>query len=60
MVGMNKITKIADCFMRDESGATAIEYTLLVTLMGVALIPAVGDLSAATVVVFNFVEATFP
>jgi pilus assembly protein Flp/PilA len=31
-------------FLKDESGATAIEYGLIAALVGVALIPALGQL----------------
>ncbi len=33
-------------FLKDESGATAIEYGLLAALIGVALIPGLGLLRA--------------
>ena len=35
---------ILDAFMTDESGATAIEYGLIATLIAVAIIGAVGNL----------------
>ena len=34
-------------FLKDESGATAIEYGLIAALIGVALIPTLGDLGDA-------------
>ncbi len=34
-------------FLKDESGATAIEYGLIAALIGVALIPALGNLGTA-------------
>jgi pilus assembly protein Flp/PilA len=35
---MNKLKTIAHGFVREEDGATAVEYALLVALIGVAII----------------------
>jgi pilus assembly protein Flp/PilA len=39
------MTKFMTRFVRDESGATAIEYGLIAALMAVAVIAAIGALS---------------
>ena len=39
------MTKFMTRFVRDESGATAIEYGLIAALMAVAVIAAIGVLS---------------
>jgi pilus assembly protein Flp/PilA len=40
-------------FMRDESGATAIEYALIAAGIGIAIITAVNALGTAISVKFN-------
>ena len=44
-------------FVRDESGATAIEYSLIAALMAVALIAAVPTLGAAIGTSFGEIAA---
>ena len=36
--------RFVSCFLADQSGATAIEYGLIVALIGVVIIPAVTTL----------------
>ncbi|MEO1553295.1 MAG: Flp family type IVb pilin [Pseudomonadota bacterium] len=45
---MNKFRKCAARLGRDESGATAIEYGMIMALMAVALIGAIGATGAST------------
>ena len=49
----------ARCFIRDESGATSIEYTLLAAIMGVGIITSIQELrtalNAAITIVYNAV-----
>ncbi|MEL7047937.1 MAG: Flp family type IVb pilin [Pseudomonadota bacterium] len=40
-------------FMKDESGATAIEYGLIAAIVGVGIITALGDLEAALSTLFG-------
>ncbi len=47
------MTKFMTRFVRDESGATAIEYGLIAALMAVAVIAAVGFLSPQMESAFN-------
>jgi pilus assembly protein Flp/PilA len=45
-------------FLKDESGATAIEYGLIAALVGVALIGALGALSDDLGALFNSIGDT--
>ena len=45
---MNTFRECAKRLQRDESGATAIEYGLIMSLMAVALIGAIGATGAST------------
>ncbi len=44
-------------FVRDESGATAIEYGLIAALVSVAAITALGSMGNALVTIFNRVSS---
>jgi pilus assembly protein Flp/PilA len=43
-------------FVKDESGATAIEYALIAAGIGIAIIAAVNALGTAIGVKFNFIS----
>lgn len=45
-------------FLKDESGATAIEYGLIAALVGVALIGALGNLEDGLSGLFNQIGTT--
>jgi pilus assembly protein Flp/PilA len=45
-------------FLKDESGATAIEYGLIAALVGVALIGALGTMEDGLTGLFNSIGAT--
>ncbi len=45
--------KIAVSFLKDESGATAIEYGLIAAIVGVGIIGSLGDLQAALNTLFG-------
>ena len=45
-------------FLKDESGATAIEYGLIAALVGVALITALGNLEGGLTTLFNSIGTT--
>jgi pilus assembly protein Flp/PilA len=51
------MTKIAQRFLRDESGATAIEYGLIAALIAVAIIAAVELVGTNLTTTFNTVAA---
>ena len=40
-------------FLRDEHGATAVEYGLIVSMIGLALVVALGDLGQALAGIFS-------
>jgi pilus assembly protein Flp/PilA len=44
-------------FLRDESGATAIEYGLLTSSISVAIIPAIKDVGQKLVGIFSLLQA---
>lgn len=43
-------------FLRDESGATAIEYGLIAALVSIAMVAALGPVGTAITNTFNDVE----
>ncbi|HEY7607853.1 MAG TPA: Flp family type IVb pilin [Alphaproteobacteria bacterium] len=45
--------KILATFMRDESGATAIEYGLIASLMGIGLIAALQELGQVIIGIYD-------
>ncbi|HVL74074.1 MAG TPA: Flp family type IVb pilin [Beijerinckiaceae bacterium] len=47
-------------FLKDESGATAIEYALIASLVSVFIIGALLTLSGRMEAMFNYVAAQFP
>jgi pilus assembly protein Flp/PilA len=52
------MTKIFARFMKDESGATAIEYGLIAALISVALITGAGALGSQLNTTFNGLKDT--
>jgi len=40
---VNTVSAIIKSFMIDDRGATAIEYVLIASMLGLALIPVLGD-----------------
>ena len=42
--GINAVTKLSYTFWRDESGATAVEYGLIATFIGIALVASMSAL----------------
>jgi len=44
-------------FLRDESGATAIEYGLITSSISVAVIPAIKDVGQKLVGIFSLLQA---
>ncbi|MES2641503.1 MAG: Flp family type IVb pilin [Myxococcota bacterium] len=45
-----------DAFIRDEAGATAIEYALIGTLVAVACVAAFRNFASATNVIYAVIE----
>ena len=52
------MTKIVSRFLKDESGATAIEYGLIAALIAVALVTAMGFLSDGLENAFKGIQGT--
>ena len=49
---------IFNAFLRDESGATAIEYSLIIALVSVTAIAALSEMGDALATVFQQVTST--
>jgi pilus assembly protein Flp/PilA len=56
--GVKHVKKFALRFFKDESGASAAEYAVLLTLITVVLIAAVQTLGSAISTVFHTVSTT--
>ena len=54
------MTKFVSRFMKDESGATAIEYGLIVALIAVVIITAVTTLGTKLNTAFGTINSKFP
>lgn len=52
------MTKILKDFLKEESGATAIEYGLIVAVIALAIMAAVGAVGNSMNDQFNTIEAT--
>lgn len=48
--------RLVSTFLKDESGATAIEYGLIAALVSVAAIAALGAMGESLVAIFNRVQ----
>ena len=51
---------LAGRFLRDESGATAIEYSVMASGIALAIVTAVSTLGNNTVALYNRVVAVMP
>jgi pilus assembly protein Flp/PilA len=56
-IDMSKITSAVKAFIADENGVTAIEYGLIASLIGVAMVTAAGLLGTKLDQVFRDVVA---
>jgi len=54
------MSKFVTSFIKDESGATAIEYGLIAALIAVALVAALGTLKTAIVGTFTKIGTAMP
>lgn len=52
---MNKLVRLLNSVMRDQRGATAIEYGLIAVLVGIAIIGTVGVLGESVSNMYNYV-----
>jgi pilus assembly protein Flp/PilA len=50
---------VLQCFLADESGATAIEYGLIVSSISVVIIPSVKDVGSKLVNIFTALQHAF-
>jgi pilus assembly protein Flp/PilA len=54
------MTQFVTRFLKDESGATAIEYGLIAALIAVVLVTALGALGTKLTGTFTKIEAALP
>ena len=54
------MTTFVNRFLKDESGATAIEYGLIASLVAVVLVTAIGALGVKLTGTFNAIQAAIP
>jgi pilus assembly protein Flp/PilA len=56
---MNAIAKLLNRFSVDDHGATAIEYGLIATVLGMALVPVLSNTSSGVASLFTRVQDYF-
>lgn len=56
---MSTIAKRVKLFVADDSGATAIEYGLIATILGIALLPVLSNTSSGVASLFTRVQDYF-
>ena len=56
---MNAVMRLLNKLSTDESGATAIEYALIASILGVALIPVLGDTSLGVASLYTRIQYYF-
>jgi pilus assembly protein Flp/PilA len=54
---MNALTRMLRLFATDESGATAIEYGLIISLIFLAILASVNSVATGTVALFNLLAS---
>lgn len=47
-------------FLQDDSGATAIEYSLIAAGIGLTIIPVLGDVNSGVLSIYGIVTGLFP
>lgn len=52
---MRKLVQLLNLVMRDQRGATAIEYGLIAALIGIAIVAAVGSVGDTLIAIWDFV-----
>lgn len=56
---MNAVITLLNRFFADDRGVTAIEYALIASILGVALVPVLGDTSSGVASLFTRVQDYF-
>lgn len=54
---MNALTRLLRLFAANESGATAIEYGLIISLIFLAILASVNSVAGGTTALFNLLAA---
>lgn len=55
---MKDISRLSKC-LHDDSGATAIEYALIASILGVALLPVLSNTTSGVASLFTRVQGYF-
>lgn len=56
---VTRILKIFNVFLTEEDGATAIEYALIASILGIALLPVLGSTSSGVASLYTRVQDYF-
>lgn len=56
---MTRVVEIFRSYSRDQKGATAIEYALIASILGIALIPVLSDTTNGIASLFTRVQGYF-
>lgn len=56
---MNAVMTLLNRFSANDRGATAIEYALIASILGVALVPVLGDTSSGVASLYTRVQDYF-
>ena len=56
---MNQIVRLLENYLQDEHGATAIEYALIASILGIALLPVLSNTTSGVASLFTRVEGYF-
>ncbi len=54
---MGAPTRMLKIFAADESGATAVEYSLIIGLIFLAILASINSVAAATTAMFNLISS---
>lgn len=54
---MNALTRMLRLFAANESGATAIEYGLIISLIFLAILASVNSVASGTIALFNMIAS---
>ncbi len=56
---MKDISRLSKHYLHDDSGATAIEYALIASILGVALLPVLTNTTSGVASLFTRVQGYF-
>ena len=56
---MNDLARLSQQYLRSENGATAIEYALIASILGAALVPVLGNTTSGVASLYTRVQGYF-